>query len=236
MELDRSAADDAVSRLAAELGIDTPSCARGILEVADAEMVRALRVMTVERGLDPADFALLAFGGAGPLHAASIADELGIGKVLVPSEGGVFSALGLAAAERRLDEIRTVLLPETEITSERLTALIGNADEMTWELRYSGQSFELPVADDSADPARLRELFEQAHEARYGYRDAQAPIELVTIRRRYLTPGPEISLEQSGIPRQEGPRSIDLGEATLFLPPGWSAAGEGSGLIRLRRI
>jgi N-methylhydantoinase A/oxoprolinase/acetone carboxylase beta subunit len=236
IELDRSAANAAVSGLAGEIGIDTRTCAAGILKVADTEMVRALRVMTVERGLDPAGFTLLAFGGAGPLHAASIADELSIPEVLVPAEGGVFSALGLAAAERRSDEIRTVMLPESEITAGRLLGLIGEADETTWDLRYRGQSFELSITDDSADPVRLRERFEQAHEARYGYRDQHAAIELVTIRRRRLTPGPGISLESPGITRQEGPLSIDLGQATLFVPPGWSAVGETSGLIRLRRI
>jgi N-methylhydantoinase A/oxoprolinase/acetone carboxylase beta subunit len=235
IELDREAADAAITGLAAELGIDPETCATGILKVADTEMVRALRVMTVERGLDPADFTLLAFGGAGPLHAASIADELGIENVLVPAEGGVFSALGLAAAERRRDETRTVLLPEELITPDRLLELSGDADEVTWDLRYRGQSFELPVSDGSCDPARLRELFEAAHDARYGYRDPDAAIELVTVRRRHFTPGPEITLEGRGMPPRSGPESIDLGEATLYLPQGWSAGGDDTGLIRIRR-
>jgi len=235
IELDRDAGHAAIAALAAELGIDSESCAEGILKVADTEMVRALRVMTVERGLDPADFTLLAFGGAGPLHAASIADELGIERVLIPVDGGVFSALGLAAAERRRDEIRTVLMPEGEITPVRLAALIGEADQVTWDVRYRGQSFELPVTDMSADPVRLRELFEITHESRYGYRDPDTPIELVTVRRRYLTQGPEISLEENRFPVRTGPESIDLGQATLFLPEGWSAEGDSAGLIRMKR-
>ncbi len=85
------------------------------MRVADAEMVRALRVMTVERGLDPRDFALLAFGGAGALHAAAIADELGIARVLVPAASGVLSALGLAAAQRRVHVQRTVLRSGDEL-------------------------------------------------------------------------------------------------------------------------
>jgi len=235
IELDRKAAHAAISALAADLEIDVETCAAGILKVADTEMVRAMRVMTVERGLDPADFALLAFGGAGPLHAASIADELGIERVLVPADGGVFSALGLAAAERRRDEIKTVLMPQSQITPARLAELIGEADEVTWDLRYRGQSFELPVADTSADPDRLRELFEQSHETRYGYREPGAAIELVTVRRRYLAAGPEISLGKQGFPTRGGPESIDLGHATLFVPAGWSAGSGAAGLIRLWR-
>jgi N-methylhydantoinase A/oxoprolinase/acetone carboxylase beta subunit len=235
IELDREASRVAISTLAAELGIDARTCAAGILKVADTEMVRALRVMTVERGLDPADFALLAFGGAGPLHAASIAEELGVERVLVPDDGGVFSALGLAAAERRRDEIRTVLLKEHEITPVRLAGLIGEADEVTWDMRYRGQSFELPVHDMSAEPDRLREVFEQTHEARYGYREPGAAIELVTVRRRYLSAGPRISLGGNAFDQRTGPESIDLGQATMFLPAGWSAAGGAAGLVRMWR-
>ncbi len=235
IELDREAARQAVSELADELGIGIEECALGILRVADTEMVRALRVMTVERGLDPEDFALLAFGGAGPLHATAIADELGIDVVLVPIEGGVFSALGLAAAERRRDEIRTVLLAGEELSGETLPDLIGDADGVSWDLRYRGQSFELTVEDRTGDPARLRLLFEEAHEAHYGYREPDEAIELVTVRRRYLEPGPEIDLAAQGFIPQSGPASIDLGHATIHLPRGWTADGESAGLVRLRR-
>ena len=154
-------------------------------------MVRALRVMTVERGLDPRRFTLLAFGGAGPLHATGIADALGIEQILVPVDGGVFSALGLAAADRRRDEARTVMLPEESITAEALKDLIGDADAVSWDLRYRGQSFELTVSDLSGDPAKLRELFDETHDQRYGYSDPDEAIELVTVRRRYVQPGPD---------------------------------------------
>jgi N-methylhydantoinase A/oxoprolinase/acetone carboxylase beta subunit len=233
--LDSEAAQRAVAGLAGELGIGAEECAAGILRVADTEMVRALRVMTVERGLDPEDFALLAFGGAGPLHATSIADELGIENVLVPVDGGVFSALGLAAAERRSDEIRTVLLSEQEITKERLAELIAEADQVSWDLRYSGQSFELTVEDLSGEPSRLRQLFESTHEARYGYAEPEAAIELVTVRRRYVEAGPRISLSAGDFETRHGPESIDLGQATIYLPDGWTAISEQAGLIRLRR-
>ncbi len=120
--LDRAAAEQAVGGLAAELDLDLPACAEGIVRVADAEMVRALRVMTVEQGIDPRRFALLAFGGAGPLHAAAIADELGMTTILCPRASGVLSALGLAAADRRASEQRTVLLGGDALTDEALAA------------------------------------------------------------------------------------------------------------------
>ncbi len=118
-------------KLADALGLSTDECARGIVRVADAEMVRALRVMTVERGLDPRDFALLAFGGAGALHAAAIADELGIARVLVPAASGVLSALGLAAAQRRVHVQRTVLRAGDELDDALLQAL---RDELATQL------------------------------------------------------------------------------------------------------
>ena len=93
MQLDVDAARAAVGRLAAELGLGLEDCARGIVRVANFEMVRALRVMTVERGLDPRRFTLLAFGGAGPLHAAELAAELGITRILIPPASGVLSAV-----------------------------------------------------------------------------------------------------------------------------------------------
>ena len=169
------------------------ACAAGIVRVANAEMVRALRVMTVERGVDPRRFALLAFGGAGPLHAAVIADELGIRRILVPHAGGVLSALGLAAAERRAYAQRTVLLRGDELDDaalerarealrvEALATLSATAEVTTRvvaEVRYAGQSHELSVPAD-ANIIALRQAFADAHEGRYGYRDPDGQVELV---------------------------------------------------------
>src|SRR5437764_1557606 len=110
LELDRAAAERAVSALAGDLGLELIECAEGIVRVAEAEMLGALRVMTVERGVDPRGFALMPFGGAGPLHAVALADQLGISRVLCPRASGVLSALGLAAAAPRRDVSRTVML------------------------------------------------------------------------------------------------------------------------------
>lgn len=233
--LDRELARRAIGELAQELGLTTEECAEGIIRVANAEMVRALRVVTVQRGLDPRRFTLLAYGGAGPLHAAEIADELGITTVLVPLAGGVFSALGLAAADRRRDEVQTVLASEADLDGEFLREMIGESDQTGWDIRYRGQSFELTVTDDSGDPARLRELFERAHEERYGYSDPSTAIELVTVRRRYLSQGPGFSPAAAPPIEREGPATVDLGEATLHVPDGWKVGGGTGGLLRMIR-
>ena len=122
VELDQDAAKAAVARLADELGLEPLAAAEGIVRVANPEMVRALRVVTVERGVDPRDFALMPFGGAGPMHAAAIAAELGIERILCPRASGVLSALGLLASERRRDTARTVMLRGDELTAERIAA------------------------------------------------------------------------------------------------------------------
>ena len=131
--LDPEAAERAIGGLAQELGLDLLVCAEGIVRVANAEMLRALRVMTVEQGIDPRGFALLAFGGAGGLHATALADDLGMGTVLCPAAGGVLSALGLAAADRRATAQRTVLVsePSAEEVAEVVEAL---GDEAQREL------------------------------------------------------------------------------------------------------
>lgn len=193
VSLDRVAAERAIEALARELGIEPIACAEGIVRVAETEMRRALGVMTIERGIDPRKFALMPFGGAGPLHAAAMAAEMGMGRVLCPRACGVLSALGLAAAAPRRDASRTVMLRGESFTSERVIeardALIERATneldgpavriDTRYELRYRGQSFELSV---QADIAALRAAFEDAHEQRYGYRDVDADIELVNIR------------------------------------------------------
>jgi N-methylhydantoinase A len=162
VHLDRRAAELAVEALADGLELDMLACAEGIVRVAETEMRRALAVMTVERGIDPRRFALMPFGGAGPLHAVSLAEELGIARVLCPRACGVLSALGLAAAAPRRDASSTVVLSGTRFTrarvAEALDALIARVCEelgepaerigVRYELRYRGQSFELAVDEE----------------------------------------------------------------------------------------
>ncbi len=181
-------------------------------------MVRALRVVTVERGIDPRRYALLAFGGAGPLHACAIADELGITRIVVPRASGVLAALGLVVSPRRRDVQRSVLLSGDALTRE---AIARTVDELgaqarselgapeaelsaTYELRYRGQAFELAVAG-APDPAPLREAFETLHEERYGYRDPGQSLELVTVRVSASIPGPEPTLGETATGRRASP-------------------------------
>jgi N-methylhydantoinase A len=259
--LDLGAAQRAIDELAGALDLEPDACARGIVRVANTEMVRALRVMTVERGVDPRGYALLAFGGAGGLHAAAIADELGIDRVLCPRASGVLSALGLAVAERRADARRTVLggePPTDELAAEARAALGDDGAELrvAHDLRYRGQSFELTVSADGD----TRAAFEDAHEERYGYREPGAEVELVTVRVSAVRPGPEIDLTADATPtepsgerdttlgpttifsgelgagtRLEGPALWQGPEATLAVPEGWRGAVDDAGTIVLER-
>lgn len=277
VELDADAARHAVAGLGRKLGLDEREAAEGIVRVSNQEMVRALRVVTVERGIDPRRFTLLPFGGAGPLHVAALADELGIARIACPRASGVLSAAGLIAAGRRRDVTRTLLLSDEEITAERLAAevrdlaaqasegLEGSEIEVVYELRYAGQAFELPVpGPPEPDRASLRKGFEAEHESRYGYRDPEAPLELVNVRVAAAVPGPRLSpraaggddLERStreavfdgeavetlvlrGEPSEdteaEGPCVFELPEATLVLGPGWSARVDAAGTILAER-
>ncbi len=282
VELDREAARKAVSDLANQLGLDdVEACAEGIRRVAGAEMIRALRVVTVQRGIDPRRYALMAFGGAGGLHAAQIADELGIDTILCPRASGVLAALGLVVSPRRRDVQRSVLLTGEDLTAEAIEHHVKELGERAreamhepeadlnvgYELRYRGQSFELPIAGSAtADPDELRNAFEAEHEERYGYRDADQELELVTIRvtatsagvdvelagdddspdldhtsRQATLNGEQIELEVlRGIPppgtKQDGPAVVELPESTLLIPPGWTSKVDDTGTIRLNRL
>jgi N-methylhydantoinase A/oxoprolinase/acetone carboxylase beta subunit len=255
--LDAEAADAAVGGLADALGLDPVACAEGIVRVADVEMLRALRVMTVEQGIDPRAFALLAFGGAGGLHACGLAAELEIATVLVPRAGGVLSALGLAAADRREDTARSVLAPLAPAAVDDL-----GAGEHAFDLRYRGQAHELTVRGVAAEAGALREAFAALHEERYGYRDDDAEVELVTIRHTRREPGPEVALagetgpvaeaerdvvfagerQRTRVLRGEpgpgtevaGPAILELPEATIAVPPGWSGRVDEDGTLRLQ--
>jgi N-methylhydantoinase A len=231
--LDREAAERAVGGLAAQLGLDVLTCAEGIVRVAEAEMLGALRVMTVERGIDPRGFALMPFGGAGPLHAAALAGALGVSRVLCPRASGVLCALGLAAAAPRRDISRTVMLAGDSLSPERLSqereALVGEAltalagdpsrVRVRHELRYRGQSFELPVEEEidgtarrqALDPEELRGAFARAHELRYGYSDDSAEVELVNIRVSAWGASPPLR------PRPGKPTATDVAEARTII-------------------
>lgn len=250
--LDLEAARRAVGALADELGMEPLECAEGIVRVADAEMTRALRVVTVERGIDPRDHALVAFGGAGPLHAVAIAQELGIDHVIAPRASGVLAAFGLVVAPRRRDAQRSVLRSGDALTAAAVAqdvaelaaaarAALGAADAeivASYALRYRGQAFEL-VVEGSAQPRpeQLREAFEAAHERRYGYRDADQEVELVTVHVRALVPGAAGGGAELPAPARDdapqaqrrsarlGGREVELEVWRGALPPGVEIAG-----------
>jgi N-methylhydantoinase A/oxoprolinase/acetone carboxylase beta subunit len=231
--LDRDAAVRAIGTLG--LGDDVRAAAEGVLRVADAEMVRALRVMTVERGVDPRGFALLAFGGAGGLHACAIAAELGIRRVLVPRAGGVLSALGLAAADRTAQVQRTVLGRAQDAAGlaaaarDRLGAGDAAEVELAYDCRYRGQSHELTVGDPADFPA--------VHEERYGYRDDDGDVQVVTVRATARVPGPAVTLAAGDeLPpgtRVTGPDVLRLPESTVRVPPGWTGTVDATGTLEL---
>jgi N-methylhydantoinase A len=205
LELDRAAAECALD------GLDPAD----VVDVVNAEMLRALRVVSVERGLDPRGMALVAFGGAGPLHACALADELGMTTVLVPEAAGVLSALGLAVSDERRDHLRSEVRPLAEVGE---LPAEGEAD-----LRYRGQSFELtvPLGPD------LTERFHQRHDERYGYADRTRELELVAVRTAEVRPGPALELPAGDRRTAEGPAVLELDGATAWLPPGWVGVRDG---------
>jgi N-methylhydantoinase A len=224
-----------LGRLPAELpgglGLDRDAAARAlgeldpaaVVDLVNAEMLRALRVVSVERGHDPRDFALVAFGGAGPLHACALAEELAISAVLVPHAAGVLSALGLVAGDERRDHVASYVRPLADVAD---LPREGEAD-----LRYRGQSFELTVP---LQP-ELAQAFHRAHEARYGYADAERQVELVAVRTADVSPGPEVVLRVAQRHKVEGPSLLELPGSTCWVPPGWSGETNADGTLVLRR-
>jgi N-methylhydantoinase A len=212
LTLDRDAAAAALD------GIDPAA----VVEVVNAEMLRALRVVSVERGHDPRDFVLVAYGGAGPLHACALAEELGMEAVLVPAAAGVLSALGLAAGDERRDRVVSHVRP------------LGEVDDLPEEgevdLRYAGQSFELTVTLG----ADIAERFHRAHEERYGYADRGRAVEVVAVRTAEIVGGPELSLPTGEPQRLPGPGLVELEGSTLWIPPGWVGARDGPSWVVTR--
>ena len=175
--------------------------AAGILRVVETQMEKAIRIISVERGHDPRDFALVAFGGGGPLHACSLASALRIPSVLIPRMPGALSAVGILLADTVRDYSCTVMMAGEEINrlSTRFDELqqLANAEfasehlrgeaQRTVDLRYRGQGYELNVPFESENPGRSIEAFHQAHQRRYGFSDPEKPLEIVTLRLRMIS-------------------------------------------------
>lgn len=210
MALDSGLAEQAIGKLAAKLGVSLQEAALGILGVVTANMVRAIRVISVERGHDPRDYALLAFGGAGPLHACDVAQALDMKEVLIPASPGILCAQGLLVSDQKEDFVRTM---KATLNDESLPAVQEAVNHMAaqaqawfeqenvpaekryllarFDMRHKGQNFELAVTLDrslAADgiaigkASALAAAFHAAHERSYGFSNAEDPIEIVNLR------------------------------------------------------
>lgn len=245
--LDRSAIGAPLRALAGRIGASLEDAAEGVLAVADTAMEGALRVISVERGYDPADFALVPFGGAAGLHAVELAERLGVPRLLVPPDPGVLSAFGMLVSPVRKDVSRSVLLRGEEAVPDRVAAVFEELeatalDAMAGEgiepdavtlkrladVRYAGQSFELRVPAD-----RWADAFHEAHLARYGFDRRSAPLELVTLRIEAAgppTPTPGRAARKTP-PRAEQERAVQYrGERLAAQSVARSSMGAGATL------
>ena len=207
LAIDHAAAQAAVrKRLAEPLGIDTRAAAAAVIDVVNNAMAEVLKIVSVQRGHDPRDFALAAFGGAGPLHAAALADELGIAEVICPPIPGAFSALGLVGTDLKRDYVRTLYTvagdADPAAVEAAFVALEGKGAAMleragvaperrrferSVDARYPRQSHELvvPVPPRAMDPASLKEIaetFHDRHRHTYGHDNRSEPVQIVSIR------------------------------------------------------
>jgi len=207
---------------------ESEAAAAAVAEVANATMARALRRVSLERGYDPAGFTLVAFGGAGPLHACELAAELGIGRVLVPRHAGVLSAVGIATAPEVIERGQGLLLTLGEEATEPVAATAAALEEqaatdlqaaggaltaLTWaaDVRYRGQAHELRVAFEQPTPAAIAEAFHAAHEREYGFATPTRAVELVALRCRAEGSGRPLPETAAAVVSDEGgPEPITL--------------------------
>ena len=239
--IDAERSQAAVASVAAPVGGNVERAAAGIVALVDAEMAKVLRIVSVERGHDPRDFTLLAFGGGGPLHACAVAADIGVGRAIVPPLPGVFSAYGLLAADVRATAVRSIVAPAIDETWNRSRKLfealaregdaalaeqgVAKADRSfvrELDLRYVGQSTELVVtAPRSLEDAI--EAFHARHEQRYGFSARRDPVEIVTARVVAIgtTPKPRLSAAAAPSGRAPEPRALrerrDVFDGTAFV-------------------
>src|SRR5438874_8673127 len=205
MPLDAAGAARAVDeRLAPRLGLSRESAAAGVVRLADVTMALAVRGITTARGLDPRDYALVAYGGGGPLHAVAIARELGVPRVVVPPSPSTFSAWGMLATDLRHDLVRTVLEPlertdaawaeahcgEMQRELQSILPAVGTpVGHRAADLRYLGQEHTVTIAiEDLGDWAELRQKFDAAHQRAYGYAAPDVEVQLLNLRLTVVFP------------------------------------------------
>ena len=231
---------DAATAAFARAGVDP----EGVVAVVDAAMGEALRVVSVARGVDPAGLALVAFGGAGPLHACDLADALGLRAVVVPARAGVLSAVGVLTSPRQRDLVRSWPTPASVEGLDPARAALGDharqllggaaddpAAEVTTSIdcRYAGQAHELTVASVEA--------FHDEHERRNGYRRPDAPVEVVALRATARRPAPVTVADLPPVARAAvvGPAVVAEADCTTWVPAGWAGRVGAGGALVLER-
>jgi N-methylhydantoinase A len=291
LRIDLAAAETAIATIGEPLGLGVAEAASRIIEIVNANMAQALRIVSIERGYDPQEFSLIAFGGAGPVHAAFLAAELLVPEVIIPPAPGAFSALGLVATDLRRDYSRTLYADLATLAPERLAdavagmereglamlAAAGVADERRdllrlADVRYRRQAYELTVpippgaiTRDSIDAVAA--AFHDKHEQTYGHANREEVVQLVNLRLTALGRLPGMTLVQhteasaARIKQRnvwfseygfiacpvywregltpgttlDGPAIVEAMDSTAVLPPGWTAAVDERGYVRMRR-
>jgi len=218
MRLDEERARTAITKLAQAMEVDSPEeAALGVVQVANAAMERAIRTVSVARGFDPRDFALVAFGGAGPLHACALAESLQIPQVIIPRAPGTLSAMGMAISDWVTNTSQAVFADEAMLNTSALDTIFAALEaraqvdfgrdginlqdirlERGLDMRYVGQSHEIEVAAGGD----WVETFHAAHEQRYGYRQPTSAVEAINVRLRAvgITPKPKFTPLETGTP------------------------------------
>lgn len=231
-------ASQSIQGIAQNLGLSLEECAFGIIRVVNANMERAIRVVSIQRGFDPRDFALVAFGGAGPMHAWALAENLGIPRVIIPSAPGLHSALGLLTTNLRIDKSQTILEPMESPDLSRLVSVFQQLEQELRErlleqgasnqsmiiqrladLRYTGQAYEitLPVPKGGITKNWLTQLattFHDRHQQQYGFASRDAPVTIVNLR--VITQEPMPVPQLADIPEQVGDPPIRVKREVYF--------------------
>ena len=236
LSLHQDKAQELMGHLADRIGSSVEDAASGIVRVVNASMERAIRAISLERGYDPRDFTLVPFGGAGPMHACELAQEMGIPRVLIPPNPGILSALGVAIADIVKDYSRTVMIRGDDITHQKLEQeyrlledqaradmldegldLDRAIEKRTLDVRYVGQSFELNI--DHPRHARhlvpaIARAFSKAHRQRFGYSDHKEPVEIVNLRLKMVVPV-EKPMPAAEPPQGSNPDKAVVGQKSL---------------------
>ncbi|QDU71871.1 Acetophenone carboxylase gamma subunit [Mucisphaera calidilacus] len=264
MDLEVAAAESAVDNIAHKLGLGRIETAEGILAVAESTMARAIRKVSLERGHDPSEYAMVSFGGAGGLHACRLAEALGMSRIIVPAHAGLLSAVGMLTAARSLTfsiaVVRTLddatceaarrpgvlasqILPEAAASLEKQALAwfsrygVPETDRgRRWQadLRYHGQSFEITVDLDNTDPIAS---FESEHERLYGYNPEGRAIEVVTLRETASGAAGTINFPEIQTPQTAaGPAILRDRSSTLLVREGWRASTSAEGHTMLTRM